>query len=416
MAVLAAVSMATPTLLAAAPAAATEASPPALSIPEPAPEPENLEPSAGQRGTSADDQAAPGTAASPQAPAAPEAGTSPAAPSAGAPAETTPGSAGPVPTGAPTTQPEAPGAVGTAAGEGTGSGTRPSSPATAPDGTIEPIGAAEAVTSARPAAGPARKSEEGPASTGELGETALSTTLHGLPSKVVPGSGWKKFTFRANNSSAKAIKSVDVYALLAAIDHRGRDRWHLLTLQWYDEAAGVWKTVDPDLGYLTTLAGLAPGEHTDITLRMKVQAAMPVGDGHAVALGRYLDQDDTHILSEAMGYDFDIVVEESEPPVTAEPGSKPHAPGNRSAPQGDLTQLSVTRDSAGAGTKSGPAGPATGQLDATDGWSGRADTGATLAETGGDAASGWMVGAGSASIALGAALAATARRRHRDTF
>ncbi|MEU5900243.1 hypothetical protein [Streptomyces venezuelae] len=323
-----------------------------------------------------------------------------------------------VPTGAPATQPEAPGTVDAAAGEETGSGTRPSSSATAPDDTIEPTGTAESVTSAQLAAGPAREPGEVPPGNGELGEVALSTTLHGLPSKVVPGSGWKNFTFRAVNSSAKAIKSVEVHALLAAFGHSDGDRWHLLTLQWYDEDTGVWKTVDPDLGYLTTLAGLAPGEHTDIKLRMKVDAAMPVGYGYASALGQYLDEDDVHSVSELMAYDFDIVVE----------GSEPQAPGDKRVPQGYLTELSVTGDSAATGAGSGAAGPATGQPDADDGSTGQddsdttltetgsdADSGATLAETGGDAASGWMVGAGSASIALGAALAAAARRRHRHT-
>ncbi|MEU5690162.1 hypothetical protein, partial [Streptomyces venezuelae] len=323
------------------------------------------------------------------------------------PAEPTPGAAESVPTGAPTTQPEAPGTVDTAAGEETGSGTRPSSPTTTPNGTIEPTGTAESVTSAQPAAGPARESEEGPAGAAELDESALSTTLHGLPSKVVPGSGWKNFTFRAINSSAKAIKTVDVYALLAAFGHNNRDRWHLLTLQWYDEDACVWKTVDPNIGHLTTLAGLAPGEHTDIKLRMKVGVGTPVGVGYASALGGYLDEDDTLIMSDAMPYDFDIVVEKSEPPATGELGSKPQDPGNKPASQGDLPQVSAT-------DTGGTVGRADSGATLTETGS-DADSGATLAATGSTAGSGWMLGAGGASITLGAALAAAAHSRRRHT-
>ncbi|MEU7584607.1 hypothetical protein AB0B50_44345 [Streptomyces sp. NPDC041068] len=311
----------------------------------------------------------------------------------------------------------------TTAGEEPGSGTRPSSSATAPDGTIEPTGTAESVTSAQSAAGPAREPGEDPPGAGELGEAALSTTLHGLPSKVVPGSGWKNFAFRAINSSAKAIKSVDVYTLLAALDHSGRDRWHLLTLQWYDEDAGVWKTVDPNIGYLTTLAGLAPGEHTDIKLRMKVDAGMPVGDGFASALGGYLDEDDVHSVSEAMPYDFDIVVEESELPAPGEPGSEPQAPDNKPAPHGDRQELPTTGEptanSTGKPGASGAGGgevrPVAGRPDAADHAADRTVSNATLAETGSNSATGLLLGAGGASIALGATLATAARRRHRRT-
>ncbi|MFE9538195.1 hypothetical protein [Streptomyces sp. NPDC006691] len=332
---------------------------------------------------------------------------------AAVPAEPTPGATGPASADAPTTQPEAPGTVGTAPAQ-EASGTRPPSPATAPDSTVEPPSSAESVTPVQPGAGQTRESEEDPADAEESEETALSTTLHGLPSKVVPGSGWQNLTFRAANSSDKAIKSVEVYTLLAAIDHQGRDRWQLLTLQWYDEDAGVWNTVEPDIGYLTTLAEIAPGEHTDIALRMKVDADMPVGVGDASALGIYLYDDDTYGQSESP-YSFDIVLNESEPPATSQPGSKPQAPGDKPAPPADLTEPSATSDAAASGTPSVAAGPFTDRPDADESPIGRADSGAALAETGSDSASGWMLGAGAASIALGTALAGAAHSRRRRT-
>ncbi|MFK4066513.1 hypothetical protein [Streptomyces sp. NPDC029674] len=296
------------------------------------------------------------------------------------------------------------------AGEGTGSRTWPSSLTTAPGDIIEPTGTAEPTIPAQPAAGPTRESEEDPADAGQSDQAALSTTLHGLPSKVVAGSGWKNFTFRATNTSAKVIKSADVHTRLAALDHSGREMWRLLTLQWYDEAAGAWKTVDPEIGYLTTLAEMAPGEHADIELRMKADASTPVG--LAWAFGSYVDEDDVYGHSEPTGYDFEIVVE----------GSSPSAEGNKPAPQDDLKELPVTGKPAAAtgtgkptatGIRDDVTRPVTGRPGSADDSTGRADSGTALAETGSDAASGWMLGAGGASIALGTVLTAAAQRRRR---
>ncbi|MEU1661880.1 LPXTG cell wall anchor domain-containing protein [Streptomyces griseofuscus] len=94
--------------------------------------------------------------------------------------------------------------------------------------------------------------------------------------------------------------------------------------------------------------------------------------------------------------------------------SKP-AHGNKPAPHDNLKELPTTGKPAAAGTGGGEVRPVGGQSAAADDSADRAGSDATLAETGSDAASGWILGAGGASIALGTALAAAARRRHRHT-
>ncbi|WP_052863699.1 LPXTG cell wall anchor domain-containing protein [Streptomyces niger] len=184
-------------------------------------------------------------------------------------------------------------------------------------------------------------------------EAAISTTLRGLPSKVVAGSGWHNFTFRASNTSDKAMKSVDAYVMLSAIDKGDFDDVSgLLSVQWYDEDAGAWENVD-EYGYFASLADLAPGEYADAKLRLKVDAKTPGSYGFAFAVGAYHDEDDLCGYSEGSEYEFDVLVAGSNPgnvpPATGKPSD--HKPG-KPAPQGGLKELPVTGKLAETGSSS----------------------------------------------------------------
>ncbi|MFI8997130.1 LAETG motif-containing sortase-dependent surface protein [Streptomyces sp. NPDC053542] len=184
-------------------------------------------------------------------------------------------------------------------------------------------------------------------------EAAITTTLRGLPSKVVAGSGWHNLTFRATNTSDVAMTSVDAYVMLSAIENENFDDVsHLLTVQWYDEGAGVWENVD-EYGYFASLADLAPGEYADAKLRLKVDAKTPGSYGFAFAIGAYQNADGECGYSEGSEYEFDVLVAGSNPgsvpPATGKPSDrKPNEP----APQGGLKELPVTGKLAETGSSS----------------------------------------------------------------
>ncbi|MEV0254667.1 hypothetical protein AB0H82_10440 [Streptomyces sp. NPDC050732] len=265
-----------------------------------------------------------------------------------------------------------------------------------------------------------------------MGE-ALSVTVLGLPGKVASGSGWHNFTVRVANTSGKAITSVWVrFDLSLNAWSNGDDTRRLLTVRWYDEDAGVWKEMidDKSYQYEARFTDLAPGEYVDTKLRLKVDASVPDSFGGATTVGGFYDEDGVVHSGVLSGYWFEIVAADSEPG-RVPPVKGKSAGGNRPAPHDDLKELPTTGKptststststgidigkSAATGAGGGEVGPVAGWPGAADDAADRAGSGATLAETGSDAASGWMLGAGGASIALGTALAAAARRRHRHT-
>ncbi|MFI9028639.1 LAETG motif-containing sortase-dependent surface protein [Streptomyces sp. NPDC053560] len=200
---------------------------------------------------------------------------------------------------------------------------------------------------------PTEEPTEDPTCNEESDEAAITTTLRGLPSKVVAGSGWHGFTFRAANTSGKAMKSVDAYVMLSAIENEDFDDVsHLLTVQWYDEGAGVWENVD-EYGYFASLADLAPGEYADAKLRLKVDAKTPGSYGFAFAVGAYHDENDVCGYSEGSEYEFDVLIAGSKPgtvpPATGKPSD--HKPA-KPAPQGGLKELPVTGKLAETGSSS----------------------------------------------------------------
>ncbi|MEU6115996.1 LPXTG cell wall anchor domain-containing protein [Streptomyces sp. NPDC047117] len=276
----------------------------------------------------------PGATPTAEAPTEPGDGNSPTDPATEPPATPAPTDSAD-PTVPPTEEPTAP---------PTGAPTEPTEDPTE-DPTDEPT--------TPPTATPTDEPTEDPTCEEASDEAAITTTLRGLPSKVVAGSGWHGFTFRASNTSDKAMKSVDAYVMLSAIDKGDFDDVsNLLTVQWYDEGAGAWENVD-DYGYFASLADLAPGEYADAKLRLKVDAKTPGSYGFAFAVGAYHDENDVCGYSEGSEYEFDVLIAGSNPgsvpPATGKPSDR--KPG-KPAPQGGLKELPVTGKLAETGSSS----------------------------------------------------------------
>ncbi|MEU1949949.1 LAETG motif-containing sortase-dependent surface protein [Streptomyces sp. NPDC020125] len=206
---------------------------------------------------------------------------------------------------------------------------------------------------------PTPTSTEGPgdgecADDGDYNEDPeLSTTLVGLPSKVVAGSGFHGFTFQVKNESDRSYQRVD-FGLFAGTVHEsapdGTGKY--LTLQYKDPETGAWKAISTDendagSGYIG-YTDVRPHETLKVDLRLSVAKSAPEGFGYAISVGVYADDKGNCVYSTGEYYEFDVLKAGSEPgkvpPADPKPqgGTKPlpHKPeGNTEiSPQGSLAE------------------------------------------------------------------------------
>ncbi|MDJ1135948.1 LAETG motif-containing sortase-dependent surface protein [Streptomyces iconiensis] len=219
----------------------------------------------------------------------------------------------------------------------------------------------------------------------------LSTTLNGLPSKVVAGSGYHAFTYEVVNSSDRAYKRVD-FGLFAGTVH-GEDLEHTgrhLTLQFKDPATGDWEPIstddhDEDAGYVG-FTDVRPHETVSLDLRLDVAKEAPDGLGFALSLGAYVDENGACYLSTGGYYEFDVLK------ASARPGRIPSAAPRNHAPQGVAKK--PLRVKPMGDRKFSPTG--------------------RLAETGSSDVLPLFALAGAAAVALGAGAVFAVRRRRTD--
>ncbi|MGW0560162.1 LPXTG cell wall anchor domain-containing protein [Streptomyces sp. NPDC003016] len=154
--------------------------------------------------------------------------------------------------------------------------------------------ALEDKTAADEALAKAREEEDEEGNEGEtcVPEPDLTTVVTGLPSKVVAGD-WVDFRLRLTNGTEKTMDEVYPYASVHATDKSGlKDIDDLLKLQWSSASSTAWKPVD-DTSYIDPVSPLKAGAHSDIKLRLKVDAKAPAGQGMAFAAGDYYNDDES---------------------------------------------------------------------------------------------------------------------------
>ncbi|MFK8848594.1 LPXTG cell wall anchor domain-containing protein [Streptomyces sp. Ac-502] len=196
-------------------------------------------------------------------------------------------------------------------------------------------------------------------------ERSVKAELRGLPSKLVAGSGWVDFTYRATNTSTGHILSVEAFAQVFALDNKtGDDVSKHLTLEWFDAATGQWKPVagpEEGDGYFASIGdadGLRPGQYAEAKLRLKADAGTPASHGGAVSVGWYLNADLKCGFSESADYPFDILPAGSTPPghvpdAQGRPGTRPNHPSPHGGSKKRQAQLPVTGRLAETGAPSG---------------------------------------------------------------
>ncbi|MDX3227430.1 LAETG motif-containing sortase-dependent surface protein [Streptomyces sp. ME19-01-6] len=212
----------------------------------------------------------------------------------------------------------------------------------------------------------------------------LTTTITGLPSKVVAGSGFHGFKFQVENDSDKALKRVDFGVFAGTADSKHPDgTGKFLTLQYKDPDTGAWTSIstdenDPSAGYIGYTDVRA---HETVTLDMRLSvSAKALGDGfgYALTFGVYTDDEGNCVYSTGDYYEFDVL------PAGSKPG---HVPPAEPKPQGGKKPLPK------------PAGDT------------KIDPKGTLAETGSSSALPTIAVIGGVAMAAGAGAVFVVRRR-----
>ncbi|MFE7467319.1 peptidase [Streptomyces sp. NPDC057499] len=144
-------------------------------------------------------------------------------------------------------------------------------------------------------------------------ETALTTVVTGLPSVVVAGTQ-VEFKLRVTNGTEKTMDEVLPFAYVHATDKSGlKSIDDLVHLQWSSASSKKWKTVD-NKHYMDAISPLKARTHTDIKMRLKVDASAPAGNGVTFVAGDYFNDNGTCGGNPDLeGYEFLIAAAGSKP-------------------------------------------------------------------------------------------------------
>ncbi len=179
----------------------------------------------------------------------------------------------------------------------------------------------------------------------------VHTELRGLPSKVVAGSGWQKFTFRVENKTGHDVEGVDAYLYTAAVDDEDLEEMtKYVTVQAYIQDA--WRTVSDEDGYFGTSKALKANQYAEANMRLKVDAKAPAGYGFAFASGVSITADGLCEYGDETLYEFDILAADTDPGEVDDATGKPGKKGNKPAPTGELSEIPVTGTLAETGSSS----------------------------------------------------------------
>ncbi|KUL51208.1 cell wall protein [Streptomyces sp. NRRL F-4489] len=274
-----------------------------------------------------------------------------------------------------TTTPDQPPAAGeqTPAGEkesGTGSttGGTETAPSTArPSGTpgpsVSPSPSGGPTAGGKPTATPPSDKGDDEGDECTIDDPSLKTTVRNLPSKLVAGGGWSRFTVALTNTTDRKLDEVYPFIMAVPLNGDGNGPDSRLHLEYQDPDTGKWTafgewTNGDYFGWFE----LDPHETAELTMRISADKSAPAGDGFALIAGDYYNADGSCGSSAEQWYDFAILAAGSKPGQI--PPAKPGKPGNKPGPQGgakpvtpakpkeDLAKLPVTGNLAETGSSS----------------------------------------------------------------
>ncbi|MFE2352736.1 peptidase [Streptomyces parvulus] len=249
--------------------------------------------------------------------------------------------------------------------------------------------AKKALADAEAEAEEGEEGEEGEEPDGEcVAVPELTAVVHGLPDEVVGGTT-EDFTLRVTNGTDEAMDEVYPFAAVHGFDTEGFEELDsYLDLEWSTAASPKWR--DAELLGGTSLGALKANTSVDVKLRLKVDAAVPAGQGSVYTTADFLNDDDScGGLPDLNDQVFQIL------PKGAGDGSDPAGPDD-------------AKDKPGTpNTPTGQGGTSTTPVNTTS------STG-SLAQTGSSDALPKIALAAGAALVLGAGAVVVTRRRKAD--
>ncbi|MCM2419078.1 LAETG motif-containing sortase-dependent surface protein [Streptomyces sp. RKAG293] len=215
----------------------------------------------------------------------------------------------------------------------------------------------------------------------------VTTTLTGLPGKIVAGSGWHNLTLTTTNESDTDASAVLFYAGVGSASQDAPDAFSTkqVVLQAYDDQSGAWQSINDGAGHSVGFAGfsdtLKAGEKVTIKLRLDVKANAPIGKGMTLGGGVYTNGQDHCLGDSGHAYLVQIVA-----PGTTTDGTVPQTGGKVPLPTTTPNKSTLPH--------------VTGNL----------------AETGSSNATPMIAAVGGAAVALGAGAIFIVRRRKTTTI
>lgn len=229
--------------------------------------------------------------------------------------------------------------------------TKPSKPAE-PAKSKEPTKPTESTESTGPG-DPGDRPKDCPV--GEDGvdpDSQLDLAVHGLPSKIVAGSGWHRFTLTATNRGDEDLSEVNWLAVVdAPTGNEDEEDWltNFADLQYFDPETESWEPVDG--GIYSDVIELGAKETATIKLRFAISEDAPTGEGYALGVGSYPDSELNCTHSSDTSYDFTVLKPGShiDYPAEAIPDKgRHHVPTGLKKPLGDAKKVTkvkkVTKD------------------------------------------------------------------------
>ncbi|MFC9604881.1 LAETG motif-containing sortase-dependent surface protein [Streptomyces niveus] len=197
----------------------------------------------------------------------------------------------------------------------------------------------------------------------ECADGDFKSTLSGLPSKIVAGSGWKEFSLNLDNKNGDDVATIVLGAVvLYKKDAQDSFESDLTSKYAKFEYFDGKKWVNDDLSDGGSFAGeldVEAGETYSLKLRMNVSAKAPAGAAVAIAFAVSVD-DDLNCYVDEKWYSFEVLAADSTPgsvpPAEPEDGKSPAD----IKPQGGAKALPAAANGSLAETGSNSALPAVG--------------------------------------------------------
>lgn len=164
----------------------------------------------------------------------------------------------------------------------------------------------------------------------ECADADFRTTLSGLPSKIVAGSGWKTFTLDLDNTNGQetasaALGAVVLYKKDAQDSFESSLTSKYAQFEYFD--GENWNNELSDGGSIAGAIDVEAGETYSLQLRLKISAQAPAGSAVAIAFGVSVDEEAQRCYLDEKWYSFEVLAADAHPgevsPAEPEDGKSP---------------------------------------------------------------------------------------------